>query len=183
MQKLLYDLTYKFYTESGVITDWVYSVGHTRSRGEECTTASSLHVSQKNTAFPNSQSVSLKPTLDKIDTLTYSLEKQRYRHFTCLYSDRRTADVELQFVALAVEGGGWVDRTTPRPSYPRENAVSIDRRLGRSGWVWKISFPPKVDPQTVQPVADRYTNYAIPNALYRKEPCRNPCTTDYSTVP
>jgi hypothetical protein len=43
MQELLYDLTYKFYTESGTITDWVYSVGHTRSRGEEGGPASFLH--------------------------------------------------------------------------------------------------------------------------------------------
>jgi hypothetical protein len=33
---------------------------------------------------------------------------------------------------------------------------------GRSGWVLKISHPPGFDPWTVQPVASRYTNWAIP---------------------
>jgi hypothetical protein len=40
------------------------------------------------------------------------------------------------------------------------------RRLGgpqgRSGWVRKISPPPAFDPRTVQPVASRYTDWAIP---------------------
>ena len=40
------------------------------------------------------------------------------------------------------------------------------RRLGgpqgQSGWVRKISLPPGLDPQTVQPVASRYTDCAIP---------------------
>ena len=31
---------------------------------------------------------------------------------------------------------------------------------GRSGQIWKISLPPGFDPQTVQPVASRYTDYA-----------------------
>jgi hypothetical protein len=39
------------------------------------------------------------------------------------------------------------------------------RRLGRpqvwSGWVWKISPPPGFDPQTVQPVASCYADWAI----------------------
>ena len=40
------------------------------------------------------------------------------------------------------------------------------RRLGghqdRSRRVWKISLPPGYDPRTVQPVAYRYTDWAIP---------------------
>jgi len=40
------------------------------------------------------------------------------------------------------------------------------RRLGgpqgRSGRVWKISPLPEFDPQTFQPVASRYTDWAIP---------------------
>ena len=40
------------------------------------------------------------------------------------------------------------------------------RRLGgpqgRSGRVWKILPPPGFDPRTVQPVASRYTDWAIP---------------------
>jgi hypothetical protein len=45
------------------------------------------------------------------------------------------------------------------PQYP------LYRRLGgpqgRCGRVLKISPPPGFDPQTIQPVASRYTNYAI----------------------
>jgi hypothetical protein len=41
------------------------------------------------------------------------------------------------------------------------------RRLGgpygRSGWVQKISPSPGFDPRTVQPVASRYTDYAVPD--------------------
>jgi hypothetical protein len=32
-------------------------------------------------------------------------------------------------------------------------------------WVWKISLPPAFDPRTVQPVASRYTDPAIPVPL------------------
>jgi len=37
---------------------------------------------------------------------------------------------------------------------------------GRSGPVRKISLPPGFDPQIVQPVARRYTDYAMPAPLY-----------------
>jgi len=33
---------------------------------------------------------------------------------------------------------------------------------GRSGWVRKTSPPPGFDPRTVNPVASRYTDYAMP---------------------
>jgi hypothetical protein len=43
---------------------------------------------------------------------------------------------------------------------------SLCRRLGgsqdRTGWVRKISPPPGFDPWTIQPVASRYTDWAIP---------------------
>jgi len=32
----------------------------------------------------------------------------------------------------------------------------------QSGWVWKISPPPGFNPQTIQPVASRYTDRTIP---------------------
>jgi len=41
---------------------------------------------------------------------------------------------------------------------------------GRSGWLWKMSPLPGFNPRTVQPVASRYTDYAIPAhtmVLYR----------------
>jgi hypothetical protein len=37
----------------------------------------------------------------------------------------------------------------------------LGRPQGRSGWVLKISPPPGFDPQTVQLIASRYTDYAI----------------------
>ena len=47
-----------------------------------------------------------------------------------------------------------------------KNQYALYRRLGgpqgRSGRVWKISPPPGIDLRTVQPVASRYTDCAIP---------------------
>ena len=57
--------------------------------------------------------------------------------------------------------------TTPRPLYSRERngthctAGWVGPRAGLDGWR-KISPPPGFDPRTVQPVASRCTNYAIP---------------------
>jgi hypothetical protein len=52
----------------------------------------------------------------------------------------------------------------PRPFTPGKDPFY--RRLvkpqGRSGRVRKISLAPGFDPQTVQPVASRYTDWAIP---------------------
>ena len=57
--------------------------------------------------------------------------------------------------------------TTPRPLYPRERPGTHCTGgwvgpQGRSGRVRKISPPPGFDPRTVQPVASRYTDCAIP---------------------
>jgi len=75
---------------------------------------------------------------------------------------------------------GWVDRITPRPLYPWENKVSIYRRLdvlqGESGWVRRNSSPDR------PARSGSLYNYASPTALSKKEPCRNPCISDYSTV-
>jgi hypothetical protein len=49
---------------------------------------------------------------------------------------------------------------------PGKTRYPLYRRLGgpqgRSGRVRKISPPPGFDPRTVQPVASRYTDWAIP---------------------
>jgi hypothetical protein len=58
---------------------------------------------------------------------------------------------------------GWVVNTTPQPFYPRErDPVPIVYK--EAGWapgpVWTGAenlAPPGYDPQTVQPVASRYT--------------------------
>ena len=63
----------------------------------------------------------------------------------------------------ALDGGGW---STPRPGRftPGKDPVPIvGGPQGRSGRVRKISPPPGFDPRTVQPVASRYTDYAIPD--------------------
>ena len=59
---------------------------------------------------------------------------------------------------------------TPRPPLPPEKTrYPLYRRLcgpqGRSGRVRKISPPPGFDPRTVQPVASRYTDCAIPGLI------------------
>ena len=47
-----------------------------------------------------------------------------------------------------------------KTKYPQYRRLGGPR--GRSGRVRKISPPPEFDPQTVQPVASRYTDWAIP---------------------
>jgi hypothetical protein len=62
---------------------------------------------------------------------------------------------------------GWVANATSRPLHLRERPCTQCLR----GWVGpragldrcgKISLPPGSDPRTVQPVASRYTDWAIP---------------------
>ena len=62
----------------------------------------------------------------------------------------------------ALQGGGW---STPRPGRPGYPLPIVQE----AGWaprpVWKGGeklAPAGFDPQTVQPVASCYTNYAIP---------------------
>jgi len=62
---------------------------------------------------------------------------------------------------------GWVVKATLRPLYPgKETRYPFYRRLvgtqGRSGRVQKTSPPPGYNPRTVQPIASRYTDEAIP---------------------
>jgi hypothetical protein len=57
-------------------------------------------------------------------------------------------------------------RHAPAALPPRMTRYPLYRKLGRpqgrSGRVRKISPKPGFDPRTVQPVASRYTDYAIP---------------------
>ena len=62
---------------------------------------------------------------------------------------------------------GWVVSSTLRPLYPPGKTRyplygRLGRPQGRSGRVRKISPPPGFDTRTVQPVASRYTDCAIP---------------------
>jgi hypothetical protein len=58
-----------------------------------------------------------------------------------------------------MEVGG--QRHTPAALPPEKTQHPLCRRLG---WPqgWKISPLPEFDPRTVQPVASRYTDWAIP---------------------
>ena len=66
---------------------------------------------------------------------------------------------------------GWVATATPGLLTPRKTQYPLYRKLGgpqcRSGTVRKISPPPGFDPRTVQSVASRYTDCAIPDHLWR----------------
>jgi hypothetical protein len=53
-------------------------------------------------------------------------------------------------------------RHAPAALPPGMIRYPLYRSLGRSGRVLKISPPPGFDPRTVQLVASRYTDYAIP---------------------
>jgi hypothetical protein len=62
---------------------------------------------------------------------------------------------------------GWVVNAMPRPLYTRERPVthciggSVGPRAGLD-WCGKSRPPPGSDPQTVKPVASRYTDWDIP---------------------
>ena len=47
-----------------------------------------------------------------------------------------------------------------KTQYPLHKRLGVPQ--GWSGWLQKILPPPGFDPQTVQPVANCYTNYTIP---------------------
>jgi hypothetical protein len=63
-------------------------------------------------------------------------------------------------------------RQAPADLPPRRTRFPLYRRLGgsqgRSGRVRKISPPPRFDLRTVQSVASRYTDWAIPAHDMRK---------------
>ena len=78
-------------------------------------------------------------------------------------------------------------RHTPVALTSGKNRYPLYKRLGgrqgRSRRLRKISPPPEYDPRTVQPVASRYTDWAIPahkQLYYRcgngKRHCCSPCT-------
>ena len=66
----------------------------------------------------------------------------------------------------SVLNGVGGQRHAPAALPPRKNRYSLYRRLGRlqgrSGRVRKFSPSPEFDPQTIQPVVIRYTDWAIP---------------------
>jgi len=81
---------------------------------------------------------------------------------------------------------GWVLNATPRPLYPRERPGThcIGCWVGPGAGVGgcrKSRLPPGFDPQTVQPVASIYTDWANPAAgLCYTSHCWNVHTYTYS---
>jgi hypothetical protein len=69
------------------------------------------------------------------------------------------------FLNSALEEGGW-SALRPGRFTPEKTRYPLYRRLvgtqGRSGRVRKISPPPGFDSRTVQPIASRYADWAIP---------------------
>jgi len=65
----------------------------------------------------------------------------------------------------------------PAVLLPGKTRYPLYRRLGglqgQSGRVRKISPSPGFDPRTVQPIASRYTNYAIPAHIAVYWPFKN----------
>ena len=80
---------------------------------------------------------------------------------TCLCRHRGEAEVYVQPIRNpALEGGGW---SAPCSGHftPWKDQVPIQDAGWASGPVWmarKISPAPGFDPQTVRPVASRYTD-------------------------
>jgi hypothetical protein len=65
---------------------------------------------------------------------------------------------------------GWLAPRPGRFTPGRETRYPLYRRLGgpqgRSGRLRKVSPPPGFDSRTVQPVASRHSDYAIPAHIY-----------------
>jgi hypothetical protein len=74
------------------------------------------------------------------------------------------------------EGMGWLAPRPGRFTPEKQSRYPLYRRVGgpqdQFGWLRKISPPPGFDPRPVQPVASRYTDYAIPahnHKMYRMQ--------------
>ena len=90
--------------------------------------------------------------------------------------------IALLTLTSAIDGVGW---STPRPGLfirGKETRYPLYRRLnwphGRSERVRKILSPPGFDPLTVQAVASRHTDNAIPAHSWPQLPvetCRSEC--------
>jgi len=81
---------------------------------------------------------------------------------------RPSGGVEVWLYSFFNLGAKWCGWSTSRPGRltPGNPRFPLYRRLGgpqgRSGRVRKISLPSGFDPRTVQPLASRYTDCAIP---------------------
>jgi hypothetical protein len=92
-----------------------------------------------------------------------------YRHWGSVQAVRPIGEVEVQLYPLmttALEGGEGSASGPGRFLPPGKTRYPLYRRLsgppGRCGQVREISPSPGFDPRTVQPVASRYTYWAMP---------------------
>jgi len=110
--------------------------------------------------------VTLIPTLDiVISTIKVKAKFTLQQSMKTQSASRGTA---LFYVTSALAGIGG-HRNAPAALPPGETQYPFYRKLGgsqnRNGQVQKMSPPPAFDPQTVQPVASRYTDCAIPASV------------------
>jgi hypothetical protein len=93
-----------------------------------------------------------------IGTAYSEVKEAQFTLEQAMKAQRRSRDIALLFNFGA--RWGWVVNATPRTLYP------MYRRMGgpqaRSGRVRKISPTPGFDPRTFEPVANSYTDCAIP---------------------
>jgi hypothetical protein len=82
--------------------------------------------------------------------------------------------VEVQlhcFFSLSASWGEWSKPRTGRFTPGKDTHFNLYKGLGgtqeRSGRLSKISPPPGFDPWTLQTVASRYTDYAIPAHTFK----------------
>jgi hypothetical protein len=86
-------------------------------------------------------------------------------------TDHEDPEVEYRYSSTlsftsALDGGGWLTRRPGRFTPGKKTQYALYRRLCEpqswSGRMRKISSPPGFDPPTFQPVASRWTDWAIP---------------------
>ena len=95
------------------------------------------------------------------------------------------------FFNLGARWGGWLAPRPGRFTPGKGTRYPLYRRLGtpqcRSGRVQKISSPRAFGPRTVQPVASRYTDWAIPthnfHAAFHEDPWVGENVTRRLTTP
>ena len=108
----------------------------------------------------------------KLNIYYHKASRQKYKGEVCPRTGHESTEGELKYssilsITLELDGGGW---STPRPDRlpPPPGKKRGTHCIG--GWLGLVAGlngyrksrpPPGFDPRTVQPVANRYTDYAI----------------------